>query len=273
MSNFEPMFAEERKQQIIELIRQKRKVSVKELCKRFGTSPGTIRNDLSELEKLDLLNRTHGGAISASKIGFERRSQEKAVKCHEEKLAIARIAASYVEDGDTIALDTGTTTVELAKELSDRENLTVVTNDLVIAMLMEDFPHTNILFIGGMVRKGFHCAVGPPSINALSEIRVDKTFLAGNGLTAASGVTTPDVDTAHLKRELISIADQVILLCDSSKIGRSSFIQIAALDQIDLLITDEYITKESLEVIQSAGLEVITAALNKNRDESEKGQG
>lgn len=264
------VFAEERKQQIVDLIHQKKKVSVKELCERFGTSSGTIRNDLKELEKMDLLSRTHGGAISVSKIGFERRTIEKVVKHQKEKAAIAKLAMDFVEDGDTIAIDTGTTTLEFAKLLDKRYNLTVVTNDFGIALLLENYSNITVMFIGGMIRKGFHCALGPPSIKALSEIRVDKTFLAANGISVKSGITTPDVDTAQIKRELIKIANEVFLLCDSSKIGRSSFMQIAGFEQINLLLTDANISEGMLKELKDAGLETRIAPVGgdvqKNQD-------
>jgi len=258
-----PMFAKERKQQIIELVNRKNKVSVQELCETFSMSVGTIRNDLKELEKLDLLSRTHGGAISISKIGFERITSEKLVKHQREKKAIARVAAELVEDGDTIAIDTGTTTMEFVRLLNKKRNLTVVTNDLAIAVLIEDFPHTTVMFIGGIIRKGFHCALGPQSISMLKEIRVDKTFLAGNGIHVKSGITTPDVDTAQLKKELIGIAEKVYFLCDSSKINRAGFIQVAQLDQIDMLITDGLISEQETSEFELAGLNVRIAPLEK----------
>lgn len=255
------MYAEERQQKILELLNTKEKVSVKELCDLFDASPGTIRNDLSALEKLDLLNRTHGGAINISKIGFERRTLEKVVKHKEEKIAIGRAAAKLVEDGDVVAVDTSTTTLEMVRFLKNKENLTVVTNDLVIASLLENFPNVMVMFIGGIIRKGFNCSLGPQTIGALSEIRVDKTFLACNGISVEHGITTPNADMAQFKKKLIGIANKVILLSDSSKVHRTCFIQVAPLSSIDLWITDSHIPEEDFNNFKLSGLDIVIAQL------------
>ena len=129
----EPMFAEERQNQILQLLRRQKKLLVSELCDTFGVSPATIRNDLNDLERQGLLRRTHGGAIAGTKINFEPTSVEKDVANREQKMAIGQAAAELVEEGDTIAVDTGTTTYYLAQALSGKSRLTVVTPDLVIA--------------------------------------------------------------------------------------------------------------------------------------------
>jgi DeoR family fructose operon transcriptional repressor len=253
------MYAEERQQKILELINTKNKVSVKELCELFNASPGTIRNDLTTLERMDLLDRTHGGAISIVKSGFERRTLDKVVKHKEEKVSIGRTAAALVEDGDVIAVDTSTTTLEMVRFLKHKEDLTIVTNDIVIASLLEDYPNVMVMLIGGIIRKGYNCSLGPQTISALSEIRVDKTFLACNGVSVKHGVTTPNADMAQFKRKIIEIASEVILVCDSSKINRTCFMQIAPIADINLLITDKHILKKDLDDFQLAGLAVSVA--------------
>lgn len=250
------MFAEERKQQIIELINRKKKVTVKDLCTRFGASPGTIRNDLADLEKHDLLSRTHGGAISIAKMSFEQKSIEKVIKHQNEKMAIARLALDMIEDGDTIALDTGSTTLELAKLLTNKQSLTVVTNDLAIALTLDEYSSATVLFIGGVIRKGFHCSVGPAAISELSDVRVDKAFLAANGVAIGTGLSTPDINTAQVKRELIRIADEVTLLCDSSKAGRTSFMRFADFSDLDVMITDSNLPDQIKQAIEEAGVRV-----------------
>ncbi len=250
------MYAKERQQKIVELISDKNQVSVKELCEVFHASPGTIRNDLSYLESLDLLDRTHGGAISVTKIGFERRTLDKVIKHLDEKIAIGRVAANLVADGDVIAVDTSTTTLEMVKCLRSKQDITIVTNDLVIASLVEDFPNVNLLFIGGFIRKGYNCSLGPQAISALSEIHVDKTFLACNGISIEHGITTPNADMAQYKKKIIAISKEVILLSDSSKINKTCFMHIVPISSIDLLITDNYISKKDQEEFKIAGLEI-----------------
>jgi len=256
----EPIYAKERQQKILELINTKSKVSVKELCKLFEASPGTIRNDLTTLEKMDLLDRTHGGAISVVKIGFERRTLDKAVKHKEQKVSIGRAAAELVEDGDVIAVDTSTTTLEMVRFLKNKQDLTIVTNDIAIAALLEEYPNIVVMLIGGIIRKGYNCSIGPQAISALSEIRVDKTFLACNGISVQHGITTPNADMAQLKRKLIEIAREVVLLCDSSKINRTCFMQVAPVTSIELFITDSQISEEDLTSFQISGLNVMVAS-------------
>jgi DeoR family fructose operon transcriptional repressor len=255
------MFAEERKQRIVEIINQKKKVTVNELSELFGTSSGTIRNDLTELESLDLLRRTHGGAIINTQTGYERKTVEKAVHRQFEKIAVARQALHHIEDGDTIAIDTGTTTLELARLLTSKHNLTVVTNDLLIALVLEEHPDITVQLVGGRVRKDFHCLVGPSASDFLAGLRVDKTFLAANGISPQAGISTPDIDTAQVKKEYIKIAEEVILLCDNSKFGRASFIRFAEVADIDLLITDTKAPMDRIGILREAGLNIEFADL------------
>ena len=152
-----PLFAEERKGQILELLRQKSKLLVPELCDYFDVSPATIRNDLRDLENERKLKRTHGGAISLEKTSFELDSRHKEIRNMEQKRQIAACAAKLIEDGDTIILDTGTTTLELAKCLSGKRDLTIVLNDIEIASLLEESTQANLILIGGTLRHGFHC--------------------------------------------------------------------------------------------------------------------
>ena len=234
-----PLFAEERKGQILELLRQKSKLLVPELCDYFDVSPATIRNDLRDLENERKLKRTHGGAISLEKTSFELDSRQ-----------IAACAAKLIEDGDTIILDTGTTTLELAKCLSAKRDLTIVLNDIEIASLLEESTQANLILIGGTLRHGFHCTVGPMAVSYLSELNVDKVFLSSNAVSLDRGFTTPDFNQAEVKKTMIQVASEVIMLSDSSKFGKLSFTQFAALSDIDKLITDKGIDPQAAEQLR-----------------------
>jgi len=260
-SSSEPLFAEERKQQIVELVKTKKKVLVPELVDLFKVSPATIRNDLRELEHLGLVKRTHGGAIPVEYLGagFELDTERKVVEHLQEKQSIAAAAVQWVEEGDIIVLDTGTTTFELAKRLSGIKNITVVLNDIEIARYLEECEGINVILIGGTLRKKFHCTVGPFATKTLSELNVDKVFLATNGFTMEKGCSTPDINQAEIKKIMMQIATKVIVLCDSSKIGINSFVQFAPVSEIDVFITDDKIGKEYLQELQKLGLEVIVA--------------
>lgn len=255
----EPLYAEERKIKILELIKDNDKVSVMQLCDYFNVSGATIRNDLRELESSNLLTRTHGGAMFKSKTGFELDSQHKEGHHQSEKERIAETALELIEDGDTIILDTGTTTLELAKRLSSKRNLTVVINDIQIARCLEEIEDINIIFIGGAIRKKFHCTVGTLGTKMISELAVDKAFMATNGISLKKGATTPEINQAETKKAMISIANKIIILCDSSKIGRSSFAQFADMQQVDIIITDRGIEDNLRQGFELQGIEVMIA--------------
>lgn len=259
MSEKESLFSEERKQKILDMIKHNEKVTVAQLCKHFNMSGATIRNDLRELENCGLLKRTHGGAIANTKSGFEPITKEKEQESVGEKQSIARAALELIEDGDIIILDTGTTTLELARQLGARRNLTVITNDLQIALWLEEIHDAAILFIGGFVKKQFHCTVGLTGSDMLSGLNADKAFMGTNGLTVTKGATTPDISQGEMKRAMTSIANKVILLCDSNKVGRKSFYQFASIEEIDTIVTDGSIEPLLKEELDAEGLEIIIA--------------
>lgn len=231
-----PLFAEERKEQILNKLDECSKITVPELCAIFEVSPATIRNDLHDLETEKKLRRTHGGAISIRKAAFEPISIDKEVKCIDEKRAIAKQASDFIEDGDTIALDTGTTILELAKHITSKNNLTVITNDLQIALYLENNSNANIIIIGGSIRHGFHCSSGPLSIKCLTDYNVDKVFMATNAFSIERGFTTPSAQQAETKKALMQFAAETIMLVDNSKLGKISFAKFADISDIDKLI-------------------------------------
>ena len=206
-----------------------------------------------------LLKRTHGGAISNLRANYEPDSYQKEIQNIEKKKAIAKNALQYISEGDTIALDTGTTTFELAKLLGSYHNLTVVTNDLQIAAYLERNSDVRVIIAGGAVRRNFHCTTGKKAIDSLQDLNVDKTFIAANGFSIKKGLSTPNIDMAQVKTVMIALADEIILLADSSKLGKSSFVRFADISQIDLLITDAGADADYVELIKREGLEVETA--------------
>ena len=176
---------------------------------------------------------------------------QKEVENVAEKKAIARRAFAHIEKGDSIALDTGTTTFELAKLLVDCDDLTVVTNDLQIAAYLERNAKANIIMAGGAVRRNFHCTAGQKALDTIGDLNVDKAFVGANGISLARGLSTPNIDTANVKTALIEISDQVIVLADGTKFGKNSFAKFADIDQIDIFITDDGADEEVLQEIST----------------------
>ena len=253
------MFAQVRKQAITEIVNQKGNVTVGELCERFQVSPATIRNDLRELEEAGAIERTHGGAINCQKAVYEPNTYQKEVQHVLEKEAIVKVAAEFIKPGDAIALDTGTTTFQLAKHLVGIERLTVVTNDLQIAAWLERNTDVSILMAGGAVRRHFHCTVGLTAMNTISKLRVDKVFAAANGVSVDYGLSTPSIDMANIKTGLVEAAEEVFLLCDSSKINRNSLVVFAPISQVDVMITDNKADQDFVSAVTEAGVRVICA--------------
>lgn len=256
MEKKETVFAEERKNRILQLLHENNKLLVPDLCDAFHVSPATIRNDLRELESCGLLQRTHGGALSNPKTRFELNSYQKEVSLLAEKQAIARFAAGMVEDGDTIAIDTGTTTLEFARQLSGKRDITVVTNDIQIASQLEKSANASVILIGGILRRGFHCTVGPAAVRMLNEFSVDKAFMATNGISLEKGLTTPDMNQAEIKKAMIAIAGEVIVLCDSTKFGNKAFVQVAPVSAVGRIITDGKIDERDFRAFQLNGIPI-----------------
>lgn len=254
----ELFFAEERQNKIISMLKVHNKLLVNELCEHFSVSPATIRNDLNQLEKMGLLKRTHGGAISCSKAGFEPTSNQKARTNSEQKQRIAEYAVGFIENGDTVAIDTGTTTYCLAELLSGKNNVTVVTTDTRIANLLEGYPGISVILAGGMLRKGFSCTTGAITNAVLSSFNVDKVFMATNAVTPSGDICTPDIEQSKVKQSLIKMGRQIFLLCDSSKFGTHSFSRFGSMSDIDTVITDNSLDPTILQRIRNQGVNIVT---------------
>lgn len=250
------LFAELRRQEIVAIIQKAGKVTVEDLSNQFSVSPATIRNDLTELEQRGLLRRTHGGAISRNFAGYELTNQEKAVRNVEQKKAIAAKAMEHIRPGNVIALDSGTTTFELAKLLENIPNLTIITNDLKIATLLEQNENSTVILLGGMLRPKFHCTIGSSVLNALDTLYIDTAFLGTNGLSLRRGLSTPRIETADIKRKMISIAGNVIVLTDSSKVNNEAFASFASLSDINTLITDDAMDAGFVADMKALGVDV-----------------
>lgn len=257
MSEENSIFAEERKQKIVDYIKERKSVTVKELCDFFNMSGATIRNDLRDLAQDCLITRTHGGAIERVQMGFELDSEKRHIQNLAEKQKIAKAALELIDDGDKIILDTGTTSLELAILLRQKKDITVLTNDIVIARTLEDTSSVNIYLLGGFIKKHFHCSIGiQGKFPILVGLTADKAFMGVNGFSSEKGATTPDINQAECKKAMIAMANKVVLLCDKSKIGKVSFAQFASCNEIDAIVTND-IDKTMKEKIEDLGIEVI----------------
>lgn len=252
------MFEEERKQKIIKYIQKNSRSSVQELCSLLGVSESTVRRDLAELETRKLLKRTHGGAIDLHSVHFEPTYSEKESRYREEKALIAKKAAELIESGDSLLIDAGTTTSFLIPELARFKDLTVVTNSVYLMQKLASLPDIEIVCTGGVLRKNTMALVGPLSESVLDRIRVDKAFIATNGLDIASGLTTPNIVEASIKQKMIRVANHVYVLADHSKIGQVSFAKFGEVTDIDACITGSEISDGQKTAFERVNVKIYT---------------
>ena len=251
----EDVFAEERKQQILAALRHAPAIRAANLARALGTSLASIRRDLADLEQSGLLKRTHGGAVTNDVAAFEPSMAQKEDQFQAEKAAIAAHAASLVQRGDTIFLDAGSTTRQIARELRGYRRLTVVTNSLPVASELAP-SDLEVILTGGQLRRGVQSQVGPIAEQAIAGLHVDKLFLAANGVDLAKGVTTPNIVEARTKRAMIDSAREVILVADHSKFGRVTFGRVCGLERVDAIVTDEDLPDRFARAMAERGLTV-----------------
>ncbi|MGW0731227.1 DeoR/GlpR family DNA-binding transcription regulator [Streptomyces sp. NPDC002851] len=233
------MFAAERRQLILEMVRANGAVSLRELARVVQTSEVTVRRDVRALEAEGLLDRRHGGAVLPG--GFTRESgfPQKSHLATAEKTAIADLAAGLVEEGEAIVVGAGTTTQELARRLARVPGLTVVTNSLLVAQALAHANRVEVVMTGGTLRGSNYALVGSGAEQSLQGLRVSRAFLSGSGLTAERGLSTSNMLSASVDRALVQAAAEVVVLADHSKLGTDTMFQTVPTDVITRLVTDE----------------------------------
>ena len=242
---------------ILEKLDKDGQVNVPELSKELKVSEVTIRNDLIRLEQKNMLIRARGGAIKIDRVGIDFTLSDKNKQHFEEKKRIGKAAAGLVEDGDTIILDSGTTTMEIARNLLNVNNLTVITNALNIANQLADHQKANVIIPGGFLRKNSLSLVGGAAEENFRNYFCDRLFLAVDGFNTTHGLSTPNVEEAHLNRVMIEISKQVIVVADSSKFHKRSFAFISPITDVDVVITDSEIPAEDRKKLENAGVKLI----------------
>lgn len=253
------MLPNQRREKILELIREDGHAKVLDLSRIFKVTEVTIRQDLEKLEVEGSITREHGGAylknMDLNVRNFSLQNQDNLA----EKMMIARKALEFVEDGDTIILDSGSTTTELAKIMSGFKNLTVITNALNIGLILGAEPGVNVILTGGEFKAPTLSLTGQKAADFFQNLHVDKLFLATAGVSLKSGLTYPGISDICVKRAMIESANVTYLLADSSKIGKNAFASLGALSLINYLITDSGIKKEDIEWLKSYEVEFILA--------------
>jgi DeoR family transcriptional regulator of aga operon len=248
----------ERRRQIRERVETQGRVTVEELSRAFTVSAVTVRHDLAALEYQGALTRTRGGAIAVRE-DDDLPIVIKQTLHHAEKMRIARAAVSLLRDGETIILDSGTTTAEIARAIRSLPlaSLNVITNALNVAMLLSDVPSVRLIMPGGILRPESRSLAGHMAERALEGLQADRLFLGVDGLDPAIGVMTPHLLEAQLNARMVGIAREVIAVTDSSKLGRRNVSVIARVEQLDMLITDTAARPDLVADLRARGVAVV----------------
>jgi DeoR family transcriptional regulator, aga operon transcriptional repressor len=252
------LLVEERRRRILELLDKQERATVEELADRFDVSTVTVRGDLDALAESGTLVRSHGGALKR----LEQHDVPIAVKetlNHGEKVRIGHAAARLIRQDETIILDSGTTTAEIARQVKflKLKSLTVITNALNIAMELANLPHIRVIMIGGILRQMSYSTVGPQAEQLLRGLYADRLFLGVDGLDPEIGLTTPDVLEAQLNALMIKVAREVTAVADSSKFLRRSLSSIASLSEVHRVITDDKVDPQLVAGLRARNIEVM----------------
>ncbi|MGA3106347.1 MAG: transcriptional repressor AgaR [Terriglobales bacterium] len=250
------MLNEERRREILALLNRDGRVLVKDLARHFRISQITIRKDLEFLDGQGVVQRTHGGALPLQAGALLDPSLREKEKLHrKQKTLIAEAAARLVEEGQSVLLDSGTTTTAIARALKDMAQLTVITNAINIAAELAG-TNVEVILTGGMLRKNSFSLVGPLAERTLRQLSADVLFLGVDGFDTKAGLFTPNLLESEVNRAMVEIARRTIAVCDSSKFGRRSLCNIMPVTAVQEVITDKQISKSDLQALKEAGIRV-----------------
>lgn len=249
-----------RRSAILQMLKHDSNVSVTELSRRFGVSEVTIRKDLNLLKDRNLLVRTRGGAIlhDAGAQDEEMSIRFKRLAHYREKQAIGRAAAEFIEDGDTIIIDSGTTALQVASNLHKFRNLTVLTNALNVAQEVLSYKRFNVILLGGNICSSSESAVGALAEANLKMFYCDKLFLGVDSFSVENGLSTPSIEEANINQIMISRSRKVIAVFDSSKVNKRALAFITTLENIDAIVTDDGMDKGMRSQLKAMNIEVRT---------------
>jgi len=249
-----------RRKKILQKLEKNGQVIVTELSKEFQVSEVTIRNDLEQLEQKNMLLRARGGAIKVeNNVGVDYQISEKDKINYAEKSAIGKKAARLIQEQDTVIIDSGTTTAEMVKNLKSFRNLKVITNAINIVTQLVNHHNINLIIPGGYLRPNSQSLVGPLAEKNFRNFHVDKVFLGVDGFDTRLGIYTPNMEEAYLNEIMIEIANEVIVLADSSKFKRKSLTFICPVSKINTVVTDEGISQDDRKRLEDAGIKLVIA--------------
>jgi DeoR family transcriptional regulator of aga operon len=260
-NNTSRLLAEQRRRKVLDLIEQKGQITVRDIVERFSVSSVTARGDLDVLGTTGTVVRTHGGAVRRLEANQDYPLRLKETLHHTEKVRIGRAAADRIRPNEVVILDSGTTTVEIARQLKTKglQSVTVITNALNIASELMDAIGISVIVVGGILRPVSGSFVGPQAESMLKELHADRLFLAVDGFDLEIGASTPDILEAQLNNLMMHVSKEINVVADFSKLGRRSISRIGSLDRVHRLITDSRAPGEFTAALRSRDIEVTVA--------------
>jgi DeoR family transcriptional regulator of aga operon len=251
------MMAEERRTQILQTVRSAGRVKVNELASRLSTSAVTIRNDLNELHQRGLVLRSHGGAVLPGTMLRKSRVHERLKTHSDEKRRIGAMAATLINDGETTILDSGTTTLEIARQIKKKQGLQIITNGVNIAAELLDARDAEVFIVGGTVRGESASISGRFTEEMFDQFSADKLFLSGAGCDLDFGVSGANLEKTMVNRAMLRISREIILVADASKFSKRSMTRIALFSEIDTVISGTSLDQEIQEKLRSLSCNLI----------------
>lgn len=253
----EDLFIEERQNEIVKYIEKVEKVTIEEIINLLKISKSTVRRDLIDLEKKNLIIRTRGGALKKKYFKYEFSLNEKKDLNLDKKKKIAQIAKRFINEGDIIYISGGTTTLELAKILFDVKDLIVFTNAINILLELVNNSEINIKLVGGDFRRRTFSTIGQEAINYLAKYNFNKAFIGVNGISTGEGFTTPNELEAVVDGEVVRKSKETFILADESKFGAVAFSTICKVDDVDYIITNKQPDSSLIEEIQKNNVKIV----------------
>ncbi|GAB6928952.1 DeoR/GlpR family DNA-binding transcription regulator [Paenibacillus sp. JCM 10914] len=250
------MLAAERKLRIVNYVRQHRLATVTALALEFGVHEATIRRDLMEIEQEGLVKRTHGGVIAEHWTNDEPSFSERSTTHLDQKMRIGKMAASLVEDGEHIIIDSGTTTLHIARNLVNRNNITVVTNDMNVAAELRDASGVKVILTGGELYPSSYMLNGMFTNHVLDSLHVEKAFIGIPAIHPAHGLMHPEAHLVPAKQGMIKASREIVVVADDSKLNKLSLHTVAPNSAVHTLITGTEATDEDIKAFQETGMTI-----------------
>ena len=248
-----------RRSKILELLNRDNVISVSEISKMFDVSEVSVRNDLALFEKKGFLIRTRGGAINNQISNFDLNLNQRLEHNYKEKQRIGKRAAEYITEGSTVLMDSGSTIIEVAKNLKNKKNIKLITNSLPIADIVADNEQIEVIITGGTLRSEMRSLIGTTAEKAILNYSCDIAILGADGIDPEMGFYTKLESEASLVQTMIKASRKRVIVTDSSKFGIKRFVKIADISDVDVIITDDGIPAEAVKKIASQGVELIIA--------------